>query len=183
MKDTSAEASSAKMIGQTIPSNMSWTMPPEKASGRSATQSMKVMARTASRTSLMPSTAASFGDLPMRRWRSMEWMSMMESSTRRPMESSRPISVELFSVIPNGTMASRAMRQRDRDRDDRDQRAAQVPQEEEHDEAGEQDGDDQLLHHVVHQEADEGRVVVGDLELEAGKVLLDLRQLGLDVRR
>ena len=64
--------SKAKMIGQTMPSNMYWTIPPEKASGRSATQTMKVMARTASRTSLIPSTAASLGDFPMRRCRSME---------------------------------------------------------------------------------------------------------------
>ena len=60
------------MMAQTIPSNMNWTMPPENARGRSATQSMNVMARTASRTSLIPSTAASLGDFPMRKCRSME---------------------------------------------------------------------------------------------------------------
>ena len=98
-----------KMIGQTIPSNMYCTMPPEKASGRSATHTMNVMADTASMTSLTPSTAASFGDFPIRRWRSIEWMLMIESSTRRPMESRRPMSVELFRVIPNGTMTSKAM--------------------------------------------------------------------------
>ena len=97
------------MMGQTIPSNMYWTMPPEKASGSSATHSMNVMASTASRTSVMPSTAASLGDLPIRRWRSMEWMSMIESSTSRPMESRSPIRVELLSVMPSGTMARSAI--------------------------------------------------------------------------
>ncbi len=60
------------MMAQTMPSNMYCTMPPEKASGSSATQSMNVMASTASRTSVIPSIAACFGDLPMRRWRSIE---------------------------------------------------------------------------------------------------------------
>jgi hypothetical protein len=109
VKETRAEASSARMMAQTIPSNMNCTMPPENARGKSATQSMNVMASTAKRTSLIPSTAASLGDLPMRRCRSMEWMSMIESSTSRPMESNSPIRVELLSVMPKGTMARRAM--------------------------------------------------------------------------
>ena len=32
---------------------------------------------------------------------------------------------------------------------------------------GEEDGDHQLLHHVVHEEPDEGGVVVGHVELQA----------------
>ncbi len=96
-------------MGQTIPSNMDCTMPPEKASGSSATHSMTVIASTAGRTSVMPSTVASRGDLPIRRWRSMEWRSMIESSTSRPIESRRPMSVELLRVIPKGTMARSAM--------------------------------------------------------------------------
>ena len=109
VNDTTAEESRARMMAHTIPSNMNCTMPPENASGSSAMHSMNVIARTARRTALMPSIAASLGDLPMRRCRSIEWMSMIESSTSRPIESRSPISVELLSVMPSGTMASRVM--------------------------------------------------------------------------
>ena len=163
-------------MAQTIPSNMNCTMPPENASGSSATHSMNVIARTASRTSLMPSIAASLGDLPMRRCRSIEWMSMIESSTSRPIESSRPISVELLSVIPSGTMASSAMPSEIGMVMTEIERAPDVAEEEEHDDAGEEHGDDQLLDHVVHEEADEGRVVVGHVERQTREVLLDLRR-------
>ena len=55
---------------------------------------------------------------------------MIESSTSRPMESRRPISVELLSVIPSGTMARSAMPMEIRNRDDRDEGPPDVSQEE-----------------------------------------------------
>ena len=181
MKDTSAEDSRARMMAHTMPSNMYWTMPPENASGRSATQSMKVIASTASRTSLMPSIAASLGDLPMRRCRSIEWMSMIESSTSRPMDSSSPISVELFSVIPKGTMARSAMPSETGMVMTEMSVPRMLPRKNRTTTPVRRIGHDQLLHHVVHQEADERGVVVGRLESEPREVLPDLLELGLDV--
>jgi len=84
-------------------------MPPEKSSGERASTIIKVEAMTTTRTSAIPSIVAMRASFPMRRWRSTEWMSMMLSSTRRPIDRSIPIRVPELKVIPKGTIIRMAM--------------------------------------------------------------------------
>ncbi len=102
---------------------------------------------------------------------------MIESSTSRPITSSNPISVLEFSVIPSGMSSSMAIAMRHRNGGQADQRAAPLAEEEEHGDPGEQDGEAQLLEHVVKEDADEVRVIVRGLELDAGIGLFQLVQL------
>jgi hypothetical protein len=57
----------------------------------------------------MPSMVALLGSLPIRKCLSIACISMIESSTRRPIDRRSPISVELSSVIPIGIRARTAI--------------------------------------------------------------------------
>ncbi len=109
MNDTSIEASSAMMIGHTSSTNICWTMPPQRSSGASASTSTMVDAMTASRTSAMPSIVAVLGSLPIRMCRSTACISMIESSTSRPIARRSPIRVPELSVIPKDATAEMAI--------------------------------------------------------------------------
>ena len=104
VNDTSMEARSPKISGQTSSTNMRPTIPPAKISGRSASTIIKVDAMTATRTSAIPSTVACFGVLPIFKCLSTACISMIESSTSLPMLRSKPMSVPLLNVIPKGAM-------------------------------------------------------------------------------
>ena len=73
------------------------TMPPINAIGKKTDTSAKVVASTASPISSAASMAASYGLLPMRKWRSMFSISTMASSTSTPTTSVSDMSVTVLS--------------------------------------------------------------------------------------
>ena len=98
VKDTSRERSVAET---TVIPNCRKNCPTiscRKAMGPKTTTSQSVMATAARPISIRPRTAAVRGSSPRWMWRSTFSRITMESSTRIPMHSPRPMSVTIFSV-------------------------------------------------------------------------------------
>ncbi len=100
VNETNSENSVATVT--TMPNSCMYlpTNPLRNASGRNTTTSTSVIAIAALPISVRPLIAASPGDCPMSRCRVMFSSTTIESSTRMPMMSERPISDTLSSVSP-----------------------------------------------------------------------------------
>ena len=80
--------------------NRNLPMPVRNTTGKKTTASVTVMMSSGLATSIAPSRAASSGDLPSERWRSVFSMTTMDWSISNPTASARPPSVIAFKLSP-----------------------------------------------------------------------------------